>query len=303
MIAASPTLVPVGGGRALAVDDVGDPAGFPVLYLHGTPDSRWARHPDDDLAAAAGVRLLAVDRPGCGRSDPDPGRTLSTVADDLAAACAHLGITSVGVLPWSAGAPYAVALAARHPDLVSAIGLAAPLVPVTAYATPEVAEAAGAGRRLFAEMAAEMTPDEVATEVAPYLVPDPATPEAVAARMLEESDASRSAELASVPGAFDQLVAATIEAVAHGRLGLHQDTATQAAPPDVELGGCRAPTTVWVGTDDEVAPLAFGRWWAELLPCAHLRVLDGASHALALTHWSELLDAVRDPGPARPRAR
>ncbi|HXH57937.1 alpha/beta hydrolase [Iamia sp.] len=136
--------------------------------MHGTPDSRWSRHPDDGLAVAARVRLLAVDRPGCGRSDHDPGRTLGTVADDLAAACARLGITSVGVLAWSAGAPYAVALAARQPDLVSAVGLAAPLVAVTAYATPEVAEVAGPGRRLFAEMAAEMAPDEVPAEVAPY---------------------------------------------------------------------------------------------------------------------------------------
>ena len=41
--------VPVGEHRALAVDDVGDPGGTPVLYLHGTPDSRLSRHPDDGL--------------------------------------------------------------------------------------------------------------------------------------------------------------------------------------------------------------------------------------------------------------
>ena len=53
-------------GRTLGFDDVGDPAGVPVLYVHGTPDSRRARHPDDGVAAAAGVRLVAVDRPGFG---------------------------------------------------------------------------------------------------------------------------------------------------------------------------------------------------------------------------------------------
>jgi pimeloyl-ACP methyl ester carboxylesterase len=58
----------------MAVDEVGDPAGAPVLYLHGTPDSRLARHPDDGLAAAAGVRLLAIDRPGYGGSSPLPHR-------------------------------------------------------------------------------------------------------------------------------------------------------------------------------------------------------------------------------------
>ena len=55
-------------GRTLAYDDAGDHAGVPVVYLHGTPDSRLGR-PDDRVATDAGVRLLAVDRPGFGDSD------------------------------------------------------------------------------------------------------------------------------------------------------------------------------------------------------------------------------------------
>ena len=37
-------------GRTLGFDDVGDPSGVAVLYAHGSPDSRRARHPDDGLA-------------------------------------------------------------------------------------------------------------------------------------------------------------------------------------------------------------------------------------------------------------
>src|SRR5690606_27010059 len=64
--------VPVGSDRVVTIDEVGDRGGVPVIYLHGTPESRLARHPDDGLAAAAGVRLLAVDRPGYGGSSPLP---------------------------------------------------------------------------------------------------------------------------------------------------------------------------------------------------------------------------------------
>lgn len=282
-------LVPVGVGRVLAVDDLGEPDGVPVLFLHGTPDSRLGRHPDASLAAAAGVRLLAVDRPGCGRSTSAPGRSLGSVADDLAQLATHLDLGPMGVLATSAGAPYAVALAARHPDRVGAVALAAPLVPVTAYADAAVAEAAGPGRLLFAEMAAEMAPDDVAAEVAPYLLPDPATAALVAGQMREEAGAARTAELAGVPGGFEALVASSVEAVALGRNGLHQDVATQAAPPDVDLAQCVAPTTIVCGTADEVAPPAFGRWWSALLPHARLEVVDGASHVLILTRWSALL--------------
>ncbi|HYI61372.1 MAG TPA: alpha/beta hydrolase [Acidimicrobiales bacterium] len=295
---ASPTLVPLDDGRVLAVDDVGDPDGAPVLYLHGAPDSRLSRHPDDGLAARAGVRLLAVDRPGCGRSTGHPGRTLGSVADDLAAACAHLGVDRTGVLAWSAGAPFAVALAARHPRLVAAVGLAAPLVPVDAYATPEVAEAAGPGRALFAEMAAELPAEEVAAEVAPYLLPDPATTEAVAAHLREEGDERRAAELATVPGGFDHLVAATVEAVARGRDGLSQEVATQAGRPDVDLAAGTAPVTIWSGTADPVAPPAFGAWWAATAPGARHHVLEGATHVLHLPRWATLLAALV-PGPAQ----
>ncbi|MDQ2649638.1 MAG: alpha/beta hydrolase, partial [Actinomycetota bacterium] len=77
--------ITVPDGRTVVLDDVGDPGGQTVVYLHGTPDARQARHPDDSLAAAAGVRLLAVDRPGFGDSDLDPGGDLTSLGGDLAA--------------------------------------------------------------------------------------------------------------------------------------------------------------------------------------------------------------------------
>jgi pimeloyl-ACP methyl ester carboxylesterase len=43
----------VGRQRVMALDDVGDPAGVPLLYLHGTPDSRQARPAGDGAAARA----------------------------------------------------------------------------------------------------------------------------------------------------------------------------------------------------------------------------------------------------------
>ena len=81
-------------GRRLCFDDVGAPDGRAVLYVHGTPDSRRARHPDDGTAPRrVGVRLIAVDRPGAGGSDLDPDGTVGSFADDAAALAAHLGIS------------------------------------------------------------------------------------------------------------------------------------------------------------------------------------------------------------------
>ena len=48
----------------------GDPQGARVILVHGTPGAAtaWA---DYVLAPPAGVHLLALDRPGFGRSGPD----------------------------------------------------------------------------------------------------------------------------------------------------------------------------------------------------------------------------------------
>ena len=98
-------------GRRLAYDDVGDPDGRPIVYLHGCPDSRLTRHPDDSIAARAGVRLIAVDRPGYGSSDPPADWTLESVAGDVAALVDHLGIDQCAALGWSSGGPVRARLA------------------------------------------------------------------------------------------------------------------------------------------------------------------------------------------------
>src|SRR4029453_3352204 len=69
-------------GRALAHAEWGALQGRPLMLFHGRPGSRLFC-PDEDATNAAGVRLITIDRPGYGRSDPNPGRTLLDWADDV----------------------------------------------------------------------------------------------------------------------------------------------------------------------------------------------------------------------------
>jgi pimeloyl-ACP methyl ester carboxylesterase len=55
-------------GRLRAVQESGDPAGWPVLVHMGTANSRHVYGPNRADAAARGLRLISYDRPGYGGS-------------------------------------------------------------------------------------------------------------------------------------------------------------------------------------------------------------------------------------------
>jgi pimeloyl-ACP methyl ester carboxylesterase len=288
-----PTIVDLPDGRALAVDDVGDPGGRPVLYLHGTPGSRLARHPDDGLAARLGVRLLAMDRPGYGASDPQPAGAgpgtpsgPAALAADVATVLDRLGVDRCGVLAWSGGALDGLAVAAggRADRLVVVSGL----VPRQAYDDP--ATRAAAEGRLDLLAVADGTPvGTLGDEVAPLLAPYPCDRALAAEHQAAQRDAVDAAEVASVPGADDVLVGALVEGVRRGLAGVAADVEAQNRPFAVDLGAIACPVALWWGDADAVTPPAFADWYARTLPDATRTTVPGAGHYLAVTRWGDLL--------------
>ncbi len=280
-------------GRTLGFDDVGDPAGVPVLYVHGSPDSRRARHPDDAIAARLGVRLVAVDRPGAGLSSPHPVGTVGTFADDAVALADALGVTAWRVLAWSAGSVFALAVAARHPDRVVRVAVAAGLVPFAAYARPGILDDADGGRWMVAELGEELGAVGLAEVAAPMLAPHPCDEALAREHVLEGADATRRAELEAIPGALDALAAGVVDAVASGLGGLTRDLELQVERPDVDWDDVAVPVDLWYGHRDASAPPAFGAWWADHLRWAELTVVPDAGHLVALSHWEPILARLR----------
>lgn len=286
----SPHLLELPDGRALAYDDVGHPAGVAVVYLHGSPDSRLARHPDDGLATAAGVRLLAVDRPGSGRSDRNPGAGPRSIGEDLAALLDALDIGEVRLLAWSAGGHAALGAAGALGERARHLTLVAPVPPVEAYADVELVAALGPARRPFAEMALEVPAAELAVEMAPYLVPLPITPELALEHVLDGAGDVGRAELAAVSGAAEQMAAALVEAVRSGYEGLADDLALQLTP-GLDLTAVSASVRTVHGGLDPVSPPAVGRWLVDRLRDALVDERPGAGHHLIFPCWAELLEA------------
>lgn len=108
----------------LSVLRAGDPQGPLVVLVHGTPGAAtgWA---DYLLAPPPGVELLAIDRPGFGRSGPEGA--VPALADQAAAVLALLPADGrrVVLLGHSLGGPVVARVAAQAPARVSGIVLLA----------------------------------------------------------------------------------------------------------------------------------------------------------------------------------
>src|SRR4051794_18732925 len=121
-------------GRTLHVYDTGADEGgrLPVVWHHGTPN---VGAPPEPLFAAAdrlGLRWVSFDRPGYGGSTAAPGRTISSVAADVATIADALGIDRFAVMGYSGGGSYALGCAAALGDRVRAVVTLAAIAPYEA---------------------------------------------------------------------------------------------------------------------------------------------------------------------------
>jgi pimeloyl-ACP methyl ester carboxylesterase len=180
-------------GRTLAFAEYGDPDGFPVFFLHGSPGSRLWRHYDESVYVDVGVRLFTHDRPGYGWSARNPGRRVVDCAGDIAALADELGIEQFAVTGSSGGGPHSLAVAARLPERVTGAGCMVSLAPFDAPGLDHL-EGMDPVNVRFVEIAVEGGPPHVAElerEAAAMLERVAADPATVLGDEWELSDADR----------------------------------------------------------------------------------------------------------------
>ena len=130
-------------GRTLTIAECGDPDGFPVFFLHGTPGSRFAGQGFASAYADVGARVVTYDRPGYGGSDRLRGRRVVDCVADVSSIADSLGLERFAVTGVSFGGPHSLAVAARLPERVTR---AACVVGVAPFDTPDFDWFAGHGR-------------------------------------------------------------------------------------------------------------------------------------------------------------
>ena len=260
-------------GRIVGFADYGSPDQTAVLWCHGGPGNRLEPLLVADEAARAGLRLIGIDRPGYGRSTPQPGRTIGGWVPDALAVLDRLGIDQCVVLGASTGGAYALALAAQSPRVIGAVACCAvsdmgwtegKAMNVCCHAfwnAKDRDEALRLGVEVFGPRGENLLPP---------LGPVAADPSDAA---LFTTTEFRSAWIPCVAEMFPNGVEGYVDDRIADANGWHTF--------DVKRITC--PVTVLHGADDGMIPVANAHHTAAIVPGATLRVFGGRGHLSILT--------------------
>ncbi|HKI16604.1 MAG TPA: alpha/beta fold hydrolase, partial [Isosphaeraceae bacterium] len=106
-------VIVVRSGRKLEVQEYGDPAGHPVFFFHGLIGSHHQASYVAEQAEREGLRIIAPNRPGVGRSEFVSRQSGLDAVDDIEDVASALEIDELSVIGISGGAPYALAASCR----------------------------------------------------------------------------------------------------------------------------------------------------------------------------------------------
>ena len=244
--------------------------GRPVVMIHG-----WPLHSDmweyqSVFLASQGLRVIAYDRRGFGRSSqPWTGYDYDTLADDLKAVLDRLELSDVTLVGFSMGGGEVARYMGRHSG--SRVSKAVLVSAVTPYLLRTDDNPDGVGRGTFDQMLDGLQADRphfLATFGKTFM----------GAGLLNFTVTAEIMQW-TLMMAMQGSPKATIECVrAFSQTDFRRD-----------LAAFRVPTLVIHGDDDETVPLEkSGQLAAAMIPDAALKVYEGAPHGLFFTEKDRL---------------
>ncbi|HVJ98557.1 MAG TPA: alpha/beta hydrolase, partial [Acidimicrobiia bacterium] len=272
-------------GRQIGFADYGPEGGTPVLWCHGGPGSRYEPAWIVPDAVAAGLRIIAIDRPGYGLSTPHPGRTIADGADDVLQLADHVSVdrfVSVGV---STGGAYALATACRAPERVRGV--------VMCCAVTDMSWAPGRatmhGPQVHAVWDAPDRDAAIAAAIDAYGDGFGKLLDGGMATVLAPSDAEIFTDPAWMAAAMHGFPAMST----HGMQGYADDRRADGRGwVDFDVDATQCPVTVLHGTDDLLTTALHARHTADVVPHARLVLIENAGHFSIERHIVEQIRAL-----------
>jgi pimeloyl-ACP methyl ester carboxylesterase len=252
-------------GHRLGYDECGVPDGKPLFYFHGSPSSRveCTLYVDEELLLRLDVRLIAVDRPGMGRSDFQPNRRLLDWTQDVVALADDLKIERFAILAYSLGGPYGLACASAIPQRLTKVGIVSG---AALFTESELIKNVNEGTRKFLTMPREKPWLSrlflwIALGIMPRLAPNRFV--AQANSLLPAPDRSIVVEDPIFQKGFIKMVR---EAMKQGTRGAYHESLLTVTDWGFRLQDINVPVLLWHGEADQNVPVEMARFAATGIP-------------------------------------
>jgi pimeloyl-ACP methyl ester carboxylesterase len=285
-----PSYVRLSDGRQIAYQEYGDREGSPVFFFHGWIGSRLDFGPNDGIARELGMRVIAVDRPGCGSSDFQQDRQLLDWPDDVSEMADALKLGQFAICGHSFGGPYVAACAYRLPARVTSAAIVAGISPLSFD---------GATRGMLAPVRLVLwVGGHAPVLVRPYV--------SAMARMVKKPDSVAKGigsilpddELALLSTSrFDGFFENSGEMVKYGSKGAYWDARVFLGEWGFDCADIEMPVALFYGTADRNVPIQMGEYYRDAVPTTEATFYKDEGHFIMYSRANEILSSL---APARP---
>ncbi|HDP99254.1 MAG TPA: alpha/beta hydrolase [bacterium] len=273
-------------GRHISYAVYGNSQGKPVFFFHGIPGSRLQRNPDLSIFEELPILIYALDRPGYGDSDFQPGRRLLDLPDDLLAFARGNRIEQFAVVGVSGGGPYALACARKIPENLTKAIIISSLAPLQ---TQTLAAFPPGARLLFSS--AKNTPlllrfvfnlffktfkIPISTAFQKFMTELPPADKALFSRP-------------EIQRLFKDDVA---QAFRQGTRGVVADISILSQPWGFCLQDIQSPVEIWHGVEDTIVPIQLAHFNAHLIPCAQTHFIEAEGHFMGIQRSKQIFEQI-----------
>lgn len=272
--------VTLNDGRKLGFAQFGSDSAPPVFYFHGWPGSRL----EAGFFEVPGVKMIGVDRPGYGLSDPHPKRKLGDWPNDIAQLADHLGHRKFAVVGMSGGGPYAAACAHALSDRVTRTAIIAGLGP------PEAPGMNSNRVGFLLNMGQRPITSAVLFPVMRRLIRDAQAEKRFAALRKRVPRASKDLETMT-PDFLQMLLTSFREGLRVSSRGASSDARVYGERWPFALHEIKAPVRIWHGQADVQVPVSIGRYYAAHIPNAKGTFPEDEGHVSIVANYIEAIIA------------
>lgn len=273
-------------GRNVAYTEYGDLDGEAIFHCHSVMGSRLelAINAEQILKNKSG-RLIIMDRPGYGASDPNPNNSFINWVKDLKELADYLNIEKFSVTGYAMGGIYALACAHQIPESLNKVAVIS----------------SGVAAKSSEDFKSMIPLYKMNNRLAKYL---PKIYKLILSvvikgilsdsknffKQFEQYLGHADREILKSEKLKSEIIASLVEGFRLGGKNSGDEVIQLMHDWEFDIAKIKIPIDIWHGTEDRHVPCILGERLTEHIKETRFFKQEGQGHYMFYTHWSEILD-------------